>query len=118
MILDEGSIKFISEKLKLPYSEDNQDWDLEMANYERLDDFISLYSEELNVAQKRALMSLILASFEDFLNKRGMLSDIWSKIKSILISENEIFKDLLDYWGVNEKNDNDCFRITSLLKSI
>lgn len=118
MILDKYSIEFLSKELNLPYQGDEQDWDLEMANHERLSDFISFYSEKLTLKQKRALMSLILASFNDLLNEGGMSDDYWNNISSILVSENEIFKDLLLYWGTNRTNLADNFKISPLLRLI
>jgi hypothetical protein len=120
MIIDKSSIEFISKELNLPYSGDEQDWDLEMANYKRLYDFISFYSEKLTINQKKALMSLILASFNDLLNEVGMSDDYWDKIRSVLVSENEIFKDLFVYWGASGEsgtNNDDNYEITSLLRS-
>jgi len=65
-------------------------------------------------------MSLILASYDDFLNENNLENDDrWDENKSILESERVIFADLINYWSLyNEVDEDNLFRITSLVRGI
>ncbi|MCC8145258.1 MAG: hypothetical protein LIO93_02205, partial [Bacteroidales bacterium] len=106
----------------LPYTGREQDGDLEMADSKRIDEFLSYYTKEkenLFGEEKTALMALILASYEDYLNENGLTQDKrWERIENLLISENDLFLELLDYWNLAEQKESDSFAITPLVRSI
>ena len=121
MILKKEIIEQLSKELLLPYTGIEQDWDIEMADSRRLDEFIKFYMESnLCDDQKVAVMSLILSSYDDLLNENNLeIDDRWNKIKSILKSERIIFVTLMNYWSLsNEVEENNFFRITPLLRNI
>lgn len=121
MIQKEEIIKQLSKSLSLPFTGTEQDWEIEMANSNRINDFLKYYQQnDLSSDEKVALMSLILASYEDFLNENNLKIDVrWNEIKSILESERVIFVDLIDYWILDNENIKDnLFRITPLLRNI
>lgn len=121
MILKKEIIKQLSKDLSLPYTGIEQDWDIEMANPNRIDEFIEFYKESnLYDDKKEAVMSLILASYEDFLNDNDLeIDDRWDEIKSILESQRVIFVDLINYWSLcNEIDEDNLFRITPLIRNI
>lgn len=121
MIQKEEIIKQLSKSLSLPFTGTEQDWEIEMANSNRINDFLKYYQQNnLSSDEKVALMSLILASYEDFLNENNLKIDVrWNQIKSILESERVIFVDLIDYWILDNENIKDnLFRITPLLRNI
>jgi len=54
--------------LLLPTSGKEQDWDIELADAIRLDEFLNVLDHQhLSDDQKHALMALIIASYDDFL---------------------------------------------------
>lgn len=120
MILKKETIERLNEKLILPYTGVEQDWDLEMANPERINDFLNYYqSHNLITDEKIAVMSLILASYDDFLNETDLeIDDRWSTIKKVLDTDKIIFTDLLNYWSPENDADEDSFRITKLIRKI
>lgn len=112
----------ISKALLLPYNGDEQDWDLEMANPDRLDEFIRHYNDScLNSdEEKKTLMALILSSYDDFLNKTGQeVDNKWFEIRDILKNNKDLFVNLIDYWSLDDevKNEN-LFKITKLVREI
>ena len=119
MILKKEIIEQISKELSLPFTGMEQDWDIEMADSNRVNDFLEFYIEsDLSDDKKMAVMSLILASYEDFLNDNDLeIDDRWNKIRSILDSEKLIFVDLIDYWSLRNEVDN-IFQITPLMRNI
>ena len=121
MILKKETIEQLSNDLLLPFTGLEQDWDIEMANSNRLDDFLRFYQENnLSRDKKTALMSLIVASYEDFLNENNIEIDKrWNDIRFILESERMIFLDLINYWSLsNEVEEDNFFRITPLVREI
>lgn len=121
MILKKEIIEPLSKELLLPYTGIEQDWDIEMADSSRIDEFIKFYKDRsLCDNQKVALMSLILSSYDDFLNNNNLEVDKrWNEIKSIIKSERLIFVDLVEYWSLsNEIVQDNFFRITPLLRKL
>lgn len=119
MILRQETLERLSKLLNLPFTGTEQDWDIEMADQNRIDEFIIFYNEvELTEEMKYATMSLIVASYDDFLNSQELdKDDRWDEIKKLLISEKTVFKDLIEYWAV-ESEEIDFFRVTPLLREV
>ncbi|MHA7831415.1 MAG: hypothetical protein ACX93O_09960 [Flagellimonas sp.] len=111
----------LSKELSLPYTGTEQDWDIEMADSNRIDEFIKFYNESnLCDDKKVAVMALILSSYDDLLNENNLEIDKrWNGIRLILKSEKLIFNDLIEYWSLNDKKDIiDLFKITPLVRTI
>lgn len=121
MILKREIIAELSKELSLPFTGIEQDWDVEMADLNRIDYFLKFYQgNELSVDKKVALISLIIASYEEFLNENNIHVDgRWDEIKSILESERVIFTNLIDYWSLrNEVAENNLFRVTPIMRNV
>ncbi|WP_257667165.1 hypothetical protein [Parapedobacter tibetensis] len=122
MILKKEIVEQLSKELSLPFTGIEQDWSIEMANSNRIDDFLKFYQQnDLSEDKKNAVMSIILASYEDFLHENNDLEigDRWNEIKSILESERAIFADLINYWSLNnEVEEDNLFLITPLVRKL
>lgn len=119
MILKKEIIEQLIKELSLPYTGIEQDWDIEMADSNRINEFLEFYYQnDLSTDKKVAVISLVLASYEDFLNENDLeIDNRWDDIRSILESERVIFVDLINYWSLSNDEDN-LFRITPLIRSI
>ena len=106
IIIKKEAIESLNKKLALPYTGIEQDWELEMADFKRVHEFIYFYkSNSFSYDEKIALMSLILASYDDFLNEKDLdYEKNWKDIKKLLKSELNTFSELLDYWGLYNEN--------------
>lgn len=109
----------LSKKLSLPYTGNEQDWDIEMADPERLDYFLDYFqNHNLSDDEKVLLLSLILASYDDYLNQNVINIDSkWSIIENIVKENRTIYSEVLDYWAL-KNNDNDLFKITPLIRNL
>lgn len=118
MIPKKETIATLSKKLSLPYTGTEQDWDIEMANSNRINEFIDWYHQyELPFEEKVALMSLIIASYDDFLNENNVEIDYrWDIIKAMLAKDRTHFVGLINYWSL--RNQTDIFRITPLMRTV
>jgi hypothetical protein len=120
MILKKEAIAHINSSLHLPYTGTEQDWDIEMANPDRVGEFIAYYqTASLSADEKMALMALILASYEDLLNEQQVHQDEqWPKIEAILKQEKKLYPELLSYWDVQGDMPDDQFKITPLIRGL
>lgn len=121
MIVTKKTIEQLSKELSLPYTGIEQDWAVEMADANRVDEFIEFYKcNSLSIQKKVGVVSIILASYEDFLNNTDLNCDErWDDIKQILNSDRPNFNLLLDYWSLrNTPNNTDFFRLSRLIKTL
>lgn len=121
MIVKQNTLKKLSENLSLPYTGTEQDWELEMTDASRIDEFIDYYlTNALNEEEKYALISLIIASYDDVLSFGKINADQnWLKIKAMLEKDRKLFADLIDYWKLEDETDDDnVFTITPLIRTI
>lgn len=117
IIFKRDTISYLNRQLYLPYSEHVQDWDVEMADHERIQEFVDFFNTQTTLTsdQQTAIVALILASYDDLLNVTGHNEKIWADIALILKENISDLHDLLNYW-TSDKDDK--FRITALLKSL
>jgi hypothetical protein len=88
----------------------SQDWEYEIANSSRVDEFVSFYeSADLNQSEKFALMSLITSSFDDAVTEGKIQYGIWEKIKGHLIRDIDLHRKTILYWSLVEEEVDDCF---------
>lgn len=118
MIPKKETIAALSKKLSLPYTGTEQDWDIEMADSNRINEFIDFYHQYgLAFEERGALMSLIIASYDDFLNENNIEVDFrWDIIKAMLAKDRIQFLELINYWS--QSNKADIFRITPLMRTV
>lgn len=116
VILERKVIDYLNEKLLLPFDNLVQDWDIEMADSSRINEFIDFYkNNSLSLEEKKGLMSLIIASFDDYLNEiETDSSDIWDQVSVLIKQEIEIFYDLIHYWS-NDRDEESSFKVSKYL---
>ena len=108
----------LNQALRLPATGREQDWDIELADPDRVGEFIAYFeSHALSEGEKHALMALILGSLEDLSNKKEVSTELWDRVERLLRAEPGLYADLVKQWG--PKNDDpDGFAISPLLQSL
>lgn len=104
--------------LRLPASGREQDWEIELADPERADEFAAYLEEHTFDADERfALMALTLGSLED-LAQRGRVSvELSDKIIRLLRADRALYAGLIETWS--SKHDAlDGFAISPLLQPL
>ncbi|MDR1504776.1 MAG: hypothetical protein LBT43_20185, partial [Prevotella sp.] len=101
MVIKKEIIKQLSKRLSLPYTGTEQDWDIEMADATRINFFLHYFcNNKLSEEERFALMSLIIASYDDYLNEYEINADeIWNTIKTILEKERSLYSEIINYWA-------------------
>ncbi|MDD9265729.1 hypothetical protein ACFPES_01660 [Paenibacillus sp. GCM10023248] len=113
------SVESLTEKLQLPVEREYQDWEVEIANSSRLSEFVMFYeSAKLNDEEKFALMSLIIASFDDALSEGNVPDGIWDKIRGLLRSNFDLHGKTILYWSLVDEELDDCFSVTQYMREL
>jgi hypothetical protein len=114
------AIKKLNSLLDLPYRDGMQDWDIELADSNRIQEFCDFYErEDLDPHEKQALMALLIASYNDYLEERGNEVLLWSKIAALLRKDFDLHKSTLLYWlGSDDKEVIGDFAVASLIKTL
>ncbi|WP_309385372.1 hypothetical protein [Cerasicoccus frondis] len=97
-----------------------QDWELECADPNRVDEFLSFYEKKTESDDERfTLMALILGSFEDYHGLKESDESTWGRIREILERENELHRTHIDYYQCSDEEEDDCISpITRLMRQI
>lgn len=91
--------KELATRFALPFAEDMQDWEWEVADAERFDEFIDAYrSENLNDDERFSLMELLIQCTED-MGPQSSYDAVWSTIEPLLLSRPDIHRSTVAYWA-------------------
>ena len=114
------AIEKLSRELKLPEPDEfSQDWQYEVADLTRLEEFAMFYlNNKLNKNEKFTLMSLILESANDRVQSESLNCKTWEQIAEILTYDIDINEQILEYWACDDDKIEDCFYITPLIRKI
>ena len=108
----------LNQALRLPATGQEQDWDIELADPDRVGEFVAYFERHaLSEGEKHALMALILSSLEDLSNKKEVSTELWDRIKRLLQADQDLYADLVKQWGPRN-DDLDGFAISPLLQSL
>lgn len=111
------AISYLNSALNLPASGNEQDWEIEMSNPDRISEFLDFYEEhELSQDCQKALMALILASFEDAAWMSKFDEYLWFRTTNILRSNSSQFKEIILIWTSSMNGDH--FAISDRLSSL
>jgi hypothetical protein len=96
-----------------------QDWEWEVADPGRIDEFLSTYeSGELSEDERFTLMETMLQSFEE-LPAALAAHPRWSRLLDILDCNASLHARSIWYWSAPEADDlEECWRVTPFLRSI
>ena len=96
-----------------------QDWEWEVADPNRIDEFLAAYEgTELSEDERFTLMETLLQSFED-LNGPLEAEPRWFRILELLDRNVVLHAYSICYWSVTENDDlDDCWRVTPFVRTI
>ncbi len=118
-ILKKKAMVFLNKYLNLPSEGNEQDWDLELASSDRLKEFLDAYNYNFNNDVQLALIALIFASYDEYLNEHKRNPSIDERIRKIVNTNKKNFHGLLKYWASEEnKNPKHGFKVTLLARDI
>ena len=114
-----GSIDSLAKRFGLRNMPGMQDWEWEVADPARLDEFLGAYlSGSLSDDERFTLMEALLQCFEES-NLDLESDDRWSRVMLALDEGIELHASTLWYWScVDGKEPSRWFRVTPLVRSV
>ncbi|WP_338552427.1 hypothetical protein [Paenibacillus sp. KS-LC4] len=116
-----SAVEGLVEKIKLPSpSEYTQDWEYEVADSNRVAEFLHAYENmDLNLEEKFALMIIIIESYNDAISENKTEKNIAALIKYHLTKDINIHINTIYYWAkLDEMDIENVFAITPFIREI
>jgi hypothetical protein len=113
-IPNQQSRKNLAHKLNLNFDESMQDWEYEIADYKRLNDFLNEYEKTTTTeSEKQSLMEIIIDSLNDLLldEDEATFNQYLPKTISLIKTHKAIHVGSLAYWTRG-------FAISEILRAI
>ncbi|RFM25816.1 hypothetical protein [Deminuibacter soli] len=118
-MITKAAITALNELLQLPATGNEQDWEVELADKNRIAGFVNVaHTANLSAAERFALVALILCSYEEFLwDDFDNGNVLWKTIAEVLNQHKGAYDERLNYWAVwNAKERADWFALTPLVR--
>jgi len=116
------AIDKLAARFSLPNHPHMQDWEHEVFNPVRIDEFLSVYeNEQLSDDEKFTLMEMIIASLDEFMasGQRLDLDTRWKHVESILDHNIRLHAYSVWYWSrLDAEADDEMFYISPLIRDI
>ena len=119
--LTHEAIDRLNKLLGLPWFDEMQDWDIQLADAARLNEFCGLYETgDLNAEEKFALIRLIVASLDELLQVSETDSPaLAQRVASFLKQDFALHFHTLEYWRLPHDSDpENVFAVTPLLRQV
>jgi hypothetical protein len=87
-----------------------QDWPLEVADRDRLPEFVAFLSRADDDDDRFALMSLVLHSLDEASKEQQRTT--WPTVMAILEQNPTLFANEILYWSCGEERDDGCWQLT------
>jgi hypothetical protein len=111
-----NAIVFLNKALNLPATGREQDWDIELADANRVNEFVDYFENHaLDKEYKLALMALIMGSLEEASCGKSIPKEIWERVTRLLRSDPTLYADLVKRWAP-QGDDHDDFAISKLVR--
>jgi len=114
-----AAIEKLNFLLKLDKNRWQQDWNIELADPNRVDEFCQVYERLYEVDEKFALMTLIISSYDDFISEQGDSPELEKRIAQLILTQWELHVDTIHYWAlISQPEIEDGFAVTPFMRKI
>ncbi|MCD6051245.1 MAG: hypothetical protein K0Q55_2648 [Verrucomicrobia bacterium] len=116
-----ASIAKLTSLLRLPRDPFMQDWAVQCADAQRVEEFLQLYEQggDLTEDDRFALMALIVASFDDWLWDQPGENRLSPRLRQHLASGFHLHQTTVHYWSLlDEPDPANAFQVTPLMREI
>lgn len=101
---DEAMAK-VSKDLRLPFHKHMYDWDIEVSDINRIDEFLKYYKDnDLSLEERRVMVALVIASFDFYLievSENG--NKLWDSIIEVMKDDILLFDGIREYWTMKHE---------------
>jgi len=111
--------KALAARFRLPYSDEMQDWEWEVADAERFGEFVDAYRlAELTDDERFSLVELLVQCAED-LKLPSNYEAAWSAIEPLLLSSPNLHRSTVAYWArLNEVEPQALFQVSENMRRV
>lgn len=111
--------KELALRFALPFAEDMQDWEWEVADVERFDEFIGVYRlASLSDDERFSLMEMLIQCTED-MTLQSNYAAAWSTIEPLLLSRPDLHRSTVAYWAcLHEAEPVARFRVSGNMRQL
>lgn len=114
-----SAIDRLNRLLHLPYEPWIQDWDIQLADPNRVREFCQLYTQLQDEDEKFTLMTLIVASLDEKLQANEHDEKLIEEVKALLSSGFDLHKDTIEYWCHFEEDNPDYYWfVTPIMRTV
>jgi hypothetical protein len=98
----------------------SQDWDIELADASRLQEFVDAYfALDLDEDERFTLMELIVASADDALHSHKLDAGLWGSIHNLLVSDSSIHACTIHSWCcANSTCEDEEFPLSPRIRAV
>jgi hypothetical protein len=110
----------LASRLQLPYDPSMQDWEWEVADPSRFEEFLDAYSSgDLTDDERFTLMEMLIQCVEEMSLPAIGPSPQWQAIAAQLLARPELHFSSVRYWSCLDDRDlEDCFRVTGPMRAV
>ena len=110
----------LADRLGLPHDPLMQDWELQVADPSRIDEFLMAYRvESLSVDERFALMEILIASIDEIETSEIEELPAWREVESWLKASPELHAITVHYWShLDDSRPEYCFRVTRPMRRV
>ena len=112
-----AAIDALAERFDLPNYESMQDWEYEVADPTRIDEFLDYAESGPDEDEAFVLMRVIFQSFEE-LGDEALHDQRWARVVNLLHGEYALHLSTLQYWSLPDEGSENCFQITPLVRLV
>ncbi len=115
----DSAIKYLAKKFSLPYSSSMQDWEYEVADYNRIEEFVDeLRKDDLANEVYFSLLNIIIQSFEESEIVLGK-NQLWFEVQSLIEKRFKIHEYSVWYWSAFEaKNNSEQWKVSTHMRNL
>lgn len=115
----------LAARLGLTIDPNDQDWEWQVADAARFDEWLSIYRDDsLSDDERFSLMEMLIQCVEDMVPLRGPPSEVeelpqWSAVEALLRARPQLHASTLEYWSVFEgENSEEMFRVSEPMRKV
>ena len=108
----------LAARFGLPHTNRMQDWEYEVADVGRFDEFLAAYTPSLPADERLSLMEILIQCVED--SAFGGESDsYWNRVRPLLDANRTIHAGTINYWAcLDAENEDEMFHVSSRMRSL
>jgi hypothetical protein len=108
--------KEIAARLSLPYSDQMQDWEWEVADVGRFGEFLDAYRNAAHDDERFSLMEILIQCVEE-MSSLDCYEPAWQAIRSLLLARTNLHRATVQYWACLGETDADAqFFVSRLMR--